>query len=656
MDFVDMKGLKYIGMAPDDDKKGGKDEKAPDDNKKGGKDEKVAGAQEEEEEAPPKWAKWLTFYDKKKGKKAKGAKKDKGDSQGEEKAAMDDLGGGADVASGSPDVTVPASEKKMQEQGRVLPASGKTAKPQELASQRQKVGLESNVKKSSSTEPSVDKQSSLSSFGKTSHGVKDEDLDLHAEESTMSDSALDNTAEADEDFADMQAESQDAQDSEVEGAQYAAEDREAGCINGGSPCTDASSEPENPFDAHLSIGAGVGSSGAIDIPSMLRSAEKRATLILEELEEQQATELADRETGRNQYRIARKANEKDFQDKMKTLDTMSAAEKKAGRARRDQTKEDMKKAFGNTWQQRQVRAAIRNNMTAQRSHARLSRIAGKKVIRAERMAQRQLISNVLKSAMAKYKIFTRRLLKARFVKNVLPKIRKMMSADIQGNLTQLDLAGGDEEKHGAEVVHDDGFRDIKEVPSMRFYLTNMVRSKIMPRLTARFKKMRESLWDNLDQLRIATSKELVSSVGAVPHVGETLSPGIPGLVDDVFATIKHSVNISLTHVHSNVGTKIIEAIANPVMDILAPKIKSHASLKNVTVPQPQELASMAKQSKLLETRSVLSNWGNMIEQARVEAAAQHAAIQKDAEDLAREVKADIKAENDLEVEVLEAYF
>lgn len=479
---------------------------------------------------------------------------------------------------------------------------------------------------------------------------------FNADNISLSDDQNDAAAETAEDFADLQAESMDAQDLEIENLKDAGEDMEDGCVNGGTPCADASTEPDNPFDARDadSDADGVGNSGSLDIPSVLRRVEKRATLIMERLVKQRGAQLSAIETAKDEYRTARKAGEKNHFDKMAALDKKSADQKKAARAKRDSSKAHMEEKYGNDWQQRQARGAIRNNMTVARRSIRASRLAKKKQLRSDRRKKRMAAELLLKSSLAKYMLFSKKLSKARFKRNLLPKIRKLMTAEIQGNLTLLDLAGGQEEALAAQrVVNDRSFLGLKDAESVRFYLNSRVRAQVLAPLTAHFKELRRGLWGNLDHIRTATSAQLMSSIGSVPFVGEMLSASVPSTVDDVYDTIRHAINTSMTHVHDNIAVKLTEAIANPIMDIVMPKLRMNSSISLITLPKEEELADMGKQSKLLETRSILSNWGNGLEQARAEGATQLAAILKDAEEEAKEVASDLKAENALKIEVLE---
>lgn len=477
---------------------------------------------------------------------------------------------------------------------------------------------------------------------------------LDEEQVTVSDDDLDEDAEIHEDFLDLQAETTDAQLAEVEDAKDTARLSEFGCLNGGSSCDDASSEPEDPFDAPSSESIGVRSSGAIDIPSVLYSAEQRATSIVEELEKESSYHLAHREEARDEYRSARKANEREFQDKVNALNQEHADHKKSLRARVQNAVRNQVKTHVADWVKRQVRSSIRSNMTEDRAMARENRQSAKLELRAERRAQQRLIDKVFKDSMGSYNRFSRKLMKARFTKNILPKVRKMMAADVQKSLTLLDLAGGHEERAAAQIVNDKGFKGIDDIPSMRFYITERARSKVMPHLEQHFKKLRGDLWAKLGAKKSHMKTSLVSAVGGVPHVGQTISAVVPNTVDDVYGVIKHAVNTSLNHVRDNMATKLTESIANPIMDILTPKLRSGESLDHVSLPKAQELAAFARQSKLLQTQSVLANWGNGLKHAQAEAKNQEAELMKDAYDEAKLVLADIRADNELSVEVLDA--
>merc|ERR1719502_2416374 len=175
----------------------------------------------------------------------------------------------------------------------------------------------------------------------------------------------------------------------------------------------------------------------------------------------------------------------------------------------------------------------------------------------------------------------------------------------------------------------------------------------MQPLTAHFNMLRRGLWKNIAGIRQGVSSQLASAVGTVPFVAESLSAIVPGAVDDVIHTIKHAVNTSVTNVQNNIAAKLTEAIANPIMEIISPKLRSNTSIALIVLPKAEELADMAKQSKLLETRSIHMSWGNGLEQARAEAATQLPEILKDAEEEAKEASSDLKAENSLKIEVLE---
>jgi hypothetical protein len=462
----------------------------------------------------------------------------------------------------------------------------------------------------------------------------------------------DELAESNEDFLDLQAETKDAQEMEIELIKGIAQNAESGCANGGTECTDASSEPADPFEAPSSEATGVRRSGSIDISSVLRSVEHRADHIVTELEKQRGTELAKREAARSEYRITGKANEKDFEDKMKALDKKSAADKKSLIAKGADSKRETLTKLTKGWQKVQMRSLLRNNVTSARRQMRLDRLAAKRVLRADRRSQRKLMDKVFMNAMAEYKRYSKRLAKARFTSKTIPKIKKIMLAEIKGNLTLLDLASGNEETLGADVVNDRDICNMKDVESSRFYINQKIRLNIWPPLTAHFKDMRDRLWKALDKIRSTTSSSLVSSVGAVPHVGEIFSAGIPRTVDEVYEKILHAVNTSLSHVRDNIQDRITEAIVNPIMDVVAPKLQSNVSLADLVLPTSQDLAEMARQSKFLGTRSVLVDWGNGLKQARSEAAEQQAAIMKDAYDEAKLMLAEVKSESDLSIEVL----
>jgi len=280
-------------------------------------------------------------------------------------------------------------------------------------------------------------------------------------------------------------------------------------------------------------------------------------------------------------------------------------------------------------------------------------LAAKQALRLDRRAEQELMEKSFKDSTSTYNRFARKLMKARFTRNVLPKIRDMMAADVQGNLTLLDLGGGKEEEFAADIVNDKGFSGIKDISSMRFYITQRARSMILPPLHEHFTNVRAKLWKKLGTMRAHVKTSLISSVGAVPHVGQTLSASVPGTVDDVFGAIKHAVNASLEHVRNNVADKLIESIANPMMDVLSPKLRSDAALDSVDLPSAQVLASMAKQGKQLEVQSVLSNWANGLENARKKAALQEADVLKDAYSEAKLSLADVRSDNELAVEVLD---
>jgi hypothetical protein len=376
---------------------------------------------------------------------------------------------------------------------------------------------------------------------------------------------------------------------------------------------------------------------------------------VEELEKERSYQLSHKEEARDEYRSARKANEREFQDKVLALNQEHADSKKSLRARVQQAVMNAEQAHVADWVKRQVRSSIRTNMTADRVKARQNRQITKRRLRADRRAQQTLIDRVFKDSKGSYNRFSRKLMKARFTRNIIPKVRKMMTANVQHSLTLLDLAGGNEEEPAAAaIVRDQGFKGIQDVPSMRFYITERARSKVKPLLEHHFKKLRGDLWTKLGVMKSNMKISLVSAVGGVPHVGQTISAVVPNTVDDVYGVMQHAVNTSLNHVCDNMATKLTETIANPIMDIVTPKLRSGESLDSVTLPKAEELADFARQSKLLQTRAVLANWGNGLKHAQAEAQNQESELLKDAYDEAKLTLADIRSDNDLSVEVLDA--
>jgi hypothetical protein len=480
--------------------------------------------------------------------------------------------------------------------------------------------------------------------------MEDEFADKKVE---AADQKLDDEAEVHEDFLDLQSEARDTQLTQIEAARDKARIVEFGCLNGGMQCDDASSEPEDPFDAPSTESIGVRDSGAIDLASVLHSAEQRASTIVNELESQKAEQLSSRETARREYASGRKANERDFQDKLRQLNQQHAQNKKAARAKAKKAVLDARKSNARAWKVSQVRSIARDTMVADRMHMRDDRQSAKRQLRAERRAQQEMLEKVYKDAMGTYSRFNRRLMKARFTRNILPKIRTMMAADVQGNLTLLDLSCGEPEKAVSQVVKDKGFKGITDIPAMRFYITERARQQVMPSVDEHFKKIRGELWHKLGRVKEQTKTSLVSTVGAVPHVGQTLSGVIPDRVDDVYGAIQHAVNTSLNHVRQNIATKLMESVANPVMDVLSPKLRSGEKLDFVTLPLPVDLAVMAKQSRKLETQSVQANWEVGLQQAIEDAARQNGEIVKDAQDEAKLALAEKREDNDMLIQVLD---
>lgn len=473
-----------------------------------------------------------------------------------------------------------------------------------------------------------------------------------AEEDDEDDALQDAEEDEEDDLADLESETNDAEAEEVEDAKEAAAEKLTGCDNGGPVCADASSEPEDPFDVGSSDGEAVGDDGSLDMASVLANQEKKAGEIVAELEMQAPQEKAKMKQARTQYKAARGAVEQEFRAKMKELNSKSASGKENVRLQKKAIKQQYRGKA-----RRQAMRAFRKEKRSARKNARRERRAAKKQLRKDRRAGRKAAKAKLKDARAAFKKFKKTLRKARFNAKILPRIRKMLTADVQGNMTEMDMGSDGEAGMGSQIVNDVALKAINDPEALKFYMTEKVREKVMTPLTAKFNGLLDKMWGLLGRLKSTISTALVSTVGSVPFVGGVLSAMIPPTLDKAFEAIKNAVNKALNNVLGSIVAKIIESIVSPLVDAISKFLLTGvplADLSPASLPTPDELAVGADMATAALADGVQKGWGQGLDEARMEAAAQEGGILSDADEEAASEAEDEKEEQQMEVESLGA--
>lgn len=280
----------------------------------------------------------------------------------------------------------------------------------------------------------------------------------------------------------------------------------------------------------------------------------------------------------------------------------------------------------------------RNNepscIAGQASRRRLKPVCSNKekcILRQARVVLKREVKDEFLETRDKYRNLKKDLRKAKFQKNLLPKIIKAMKPHLLEALENVDMT------EGLEGPLSDVPIDEITVPALlQNFMEVSLNAQLSPKLEELRDKVLKKIWDFVKPLYDAIKSAMQTLVGSIPLIGGVFSVAIGFLIDALYDNLQDGVKDALDKVRKDMQGRLVSAISNAVMatglftqEALADPAKNSANL----------LTSMANAASAAQGAEVQATQATVVSTA----AAAKSQAEADAATVNTEVSADANA-------------
>jgi len=247
--------------------------------------------------------------------------------------------------------------------------------------------------------------------------------------------------------------------------------------------------------------------------------------------------------------------------------------------------------------------------------------------------------------------YKKELRKAKFQKNILPKIITALKPSLLDAIAQVDMGDGAEGMlRGCTLTDTEDCIPLAEIGTehlLRDYMATKLHATLFPKLYNLFAKIKKKIFDFAKPYMDSIKSSIVTAVGTIPVVGGALAAAVNVLIEVLYYAVKYGIGSALSNVRTLLQNTIVTGVVEAVFAtglFTTAALQDPAQTQNLLTTLEKTAADSQKATVVSTQSSITGPATSAKAQAEKLAAGAQASIVGDGETVEREEEADDNAE------------